>query len=58
MELKAIKLHPDYQHVFFDDERYIRLIDYAANKGLGIIVHAGEDVGLPDTCLLYTSRCV
>ena len=27
MELKAIKLHPDYQHVFFDDERYIRLID-------------------------------
>ena len=49
MELKAIKLHPDYQHVFFDDERYIRLIDYAANKGLGIIVHAGEDVGLPDT---------
>ncbi len=49
MELKAIKLHPDYQNTFFDDEKYLKIIDYAANKGLGIIVHAGEDVGLPDT---------
>lgn len=49
MELKGIKLHPDYQNTFFDDEKYIRIVDYAANKGLGIIVHAGEDVGLPDT---------
>lgn len=49
MELKGIKLHPDYQNTFFDDEKYIRIVDYAANKGLGIIMHAGEDVGLPDT---------
>lgn len=48
MELKAIKLHPDYQKTFFDDERYIKIMDYAANKGLGIIVHAGEDIGLPN----------
>ena len=47
MELKCIKLHPDYQKTFFDDEKNMRIIDYAANKGLGIIVHAGEDVGLP-----------
>ncbi len=49
MDLKGIKLHPDYQQTFFDDEKYIRIIDYAAQKDLGIIVHAGEDVGLPDT---------
>lgn len=49
MELKGIKLHPDYQNTFLDDEKYMRIVDYAANKGLGIIVHAGEDVGLPDT---------
>lgn len=49
MELKGIKIHPDYQNTFFNDEKYLRIIDYAANKGLGIIVHAGEDVGLPDT---------
>lgn len=49
MDLKCIKIHPDYQQTFFDDEKYLRLIDYAAEKDLGIIVHAGEDVGLPDT---------
>ena len=49
MDLKAIKIHPDYQNTFFDDEKYIRLMDYAAEKDLGIIVHAGEDVGLPET---------
>lgn len=49
MELRGIKIHPDYQQVDFDDERYIRIMDYAANKGLVIITHAGEDVGLPGT---------
>lgn len=49
MDLRAIKIHPDYQKTFFDDERYVRIMDYAANKGLGIITHAGEDIGLPKT---------
>lgn len=49
MELKAIKLHPDYQNTSFDDDKYLRIIDYAAEKDLGIIVHAGEDVGLPES---------
>lgn len=49
MELNGIKIHPDYQHTFFNDKKYLYILDYAANKGLGIIVHAGEDVGLPDT---------
>ncbi len=48
MDLRAIKLHPDYQSTFFDDEKYVRIIDYAAEKGLGILVHAGEDIGLPE----------
>lgn len=48
MELKGIKLHPDYQKVEFDDERYLRIMDYAANLGLAIITHAGEDIGLPE----------
>ena len=34
--------------VEFDDERYLRIIDYAANLGLIIITHAGEDIGLPE----------
>ena len=48
MDLKIIKIHPDYQQTFFDDEKYIRIMDYAAEKNLGILVHAGEDIGLPD----------
>lgn len=47
MELKGIKLHPDYQGVEFDDDRYLRIIDYAANLGLIVVTHAGEDIGLP-----------
>ena len=35
MDLKAIKIHPDYQNTFFDDEKYIRLMDYAAEKDFG-----------------------
>lgn len=49
MGLRAIKIHPDYQKTNFDDQKYIRIMDYAANKGLAIITHAGEDVGLPGT---------
>ena len=49
MDLKGIKLHPDYQQTDFDDERYLRIMDYAAEKDLVIVTHAGEDVGLPQT---------
>lgn len=45
--LKGIKLHPDYQHVFIDDERYIRIIRYARELGLYVTVHGGFDPGYP-----------
>lgn len=46
--LIGIKLHPDYQGVMIDDERYMRIIEYADAIGLIIVVHAGMDIGLPD----------
>lgn len=46
--LPGIKLHPDYQKTFIDDERYLRIIQYATELGLIISIHAGIDVGLPD----------
>ena len=46
--LKGIKLHPDYQETFFDDERYIRILDEAFKNDLIVVVHAGIDIGLPD----------
>lgn len=45
--LKGIKLHPDYQNTFVDDENMIKIMDYAANLDLMITLHAGIDVGLP-----------
>lgn len=58
MDLKVIKLHPDYQKTFFDDEKYIRIMDYAANKGLGIITHAGMDIGLPQVVHCTPDRVI
>lgn len=46
--LKGIKLHPDYQNTFIDDEKYIRIIDFAAELSLITVIHAGMDIGLPD----------
>ncbi len=46
--LKGIKLHPDYQNVFIDDERYIRIIQYAIDHNLIVSIHAGIDIGIPE----------
>ncbi|MCI5937359.1 MAG: amidohydrolase family protein [Eubacterium sp.] len=46
--LKGIKLHPDYQDAYFNDIRYKRIVDQATEQGLYIVIHAGEDSGLPD----------
>lgn len=48
MGLKGIKLHPDYQGTFIDDPKYMRIIDYATEIGLTILVHAGVDIGFRD----------
>lgn len=44
----GVKLHPDYQGVFFDDIRYMRIIEYATELGLVVITHAGIDIGIPE----------
>lgn len=46
--LKGIKLHPDYQGVFIDDEKCKSLIYEASALGLIITVHAGRDIGFPE----------
>ncbi|KMZ54951.1 amidohydrolase family protein [Dorea sp. D27] len=48
MGMKGIKLHPDYQEVYFDDIRYKRIVDYASELGLIISVHAGQDPKCPE----------
>ena len=46
--LKGIKLHPDYQDMYFDDIRYEHIIDTASDLGLITVVHAGVDPKCPD----------
>lgn len=58
--LKGIKLHPDYQNTYFDDIRYMRILEYASELDLIIVVHAGRDIGFPDhvRCTLDAIRRV
>ncbi len=46
--LFGIKIHPDYQGVYFDDERYIKIMEEAAKRGLITVTHAGIDVAYPN----------
>jgi len=44
--LKGIKLHPDYQKFYADDERIFPFYAQAASLGLITVFHAGVDIGL------------
>ncbi|MBQ8372376.1 MAG: amidohydrolase family protein [Clostridia bacterium] len=51
--IKGIKIHPDYQEAFIDDERYIRILRCAKDLGLITVTHAGVDgayIGKPVRC--------
>lgn len=50
---KGIKLHPDYQNVFADDEKFISLVKRATELGLYVTIHSGEDLGMrpPYKCM-------
>ncbi|MBQ9433811.1 MAG: amidohydrolase family protein [Synergistaceae bacterium] len=45
--VKGIKLHPVYQGVSADDERYIRILRKAGELGMIVLLHAGYDIGFP-----------
>lgn len=45
--LKGIKLHPDYQNAYIDDERYIEILKECIRLDLCSVIHAGLDIGLP-----------
>ena len=56
MSLLGIKLHPDYQNTYFDDIKYMRILDYATELGLVSVVHAGVDIGFPDNVRCTVGR--
>lgn len=44
----GVKIHPDYQDTFFNDEAYLRIFKAAKEEDLIVITHAGVDDGYPN----------
>jgi len=49
MGLYGVKLHPDYQGYYFDEERIFPLYEEISGLGLPVVVHAGFDPVSPKT---------
>lgn len=45
--IPGIKLHPVFQRTYFDDIRYLRIMECACENGLVILTHAGFDASFP-----------
>ena len=43
--VKGIKIHPDYQGAFFDDDGYIEILKCAKDEDLIVVTHSGPDCG-------------
>ena len=44
----GVKIHPDYQDTFIDDEGYIRILENAKREGLIVVTHSGPDAAYMD----------
>lgn len=44
----GVKIHPDYQQTFIDDESYIKILQCAKEYDLIVVTHAGIDVAYRD----------
>jgi predicted TIM-barrel fold metal-dependent hydrolase len=47
--LKGVKIHPDYQGHYINDEKYLKIFDSARSLGLTVLTHAGVDAGFRDS---------
>ena len=54
---RGIKLHPDYQNFYVDDERIFDIYRKCAELGLAVVFHAGYDVLSPDDIHCTPERC-
>ncbi len=44
----GVKIHPDYQETFIDDEGYLEILRCADEQDLIVVTHSGVDDGYPD----------
>ncbi len=43
----GVKIHPDYQKTYIDDEGYVKILSAAKENDLIVVTHAGVDDGFP-----------
>ncbi len=48
MGIPGIKIHPDYQATYINDERYVRILEMARELDLIVVTHSGVDGGYRD----------
>ena len=46
--LKGIKLHPEYQGFYINSPESLRILKYAEELELYVVLHAGRDLGMPE----------
>ena len=54
--VRGIKLHPVFQQTYFDDIRYLRIMECACENNLIILTHAGFDASFPDQTFVTPDR--
>ena len=45
--IRGIKIHPVFQETYFDDIRFLRILDCACENGMVVVTHAGFDISYP-----------
>ncbi len=46
--IKGVKIHPDYQNTYIDDEKYIKILEVAKELDLIVVTHSGIDCAYKD----------
>lgn len=54
--IPGIKLHPVFQGTYFDNIRYLRIMECACENGLVILTHAGFDISFPGADFVTPAR--
>lgn len=52
--IKGVKIHPDYQETFIDDDGYIIILEMAKKLDMIVVTHSGVDDGYKDKPVLCT----
>ena len=55
--LKGIKIHPVYQGIDIDDDKFVRILYACGEAGLTVVTHAGLDIGFPGVVHCSPAMC-